>query len=551
MSSDSFHPPFTIRRVPRNQEPTSPPTPPTPSTSKKPPTSAAAKSQPAATTAPAVPAEPVADEPTSRTGGRFRTAGSALSFLSSLAGSRLAREASLRRAANGDWWVETPAAPDAAAELVAGAGGAAYVKMKRNWQPVAASGGLPSREAKSKSLDVKSWPQVELSDLLAQSRLASRRHEATPAVHIVATGSVGRWALDHCVRHGLQVRITPVLRQSLAGGPESGALWLQATAATGAHLTIAFQQSLADMPFATVARAVTASGPPILVDVRCHAPSVLSMLGELSDTDGAWLLGSPDAGHWRMRRAGADIAAADLVCLPDIPIQSHRSVEPTPVPSALPARLVHRSGVDRRADAVLLDDSDLTWLRTLLPTHSAADLAFLLPGPGRHLLLIPGGHAESIPLGLPLSHLGPFGLFVERGCEFSPPLPSPARMACFGLTDEASVVVTRGGAFRFPFDRLTPAWTLWTATSPPVSHDVSAAGHRLLATISAAYEQQLVERSVEPPLSRQPVDPRRRQELITAAAQAEARGEFQRAAELLEAAGQPGPAGRLYERTAK
>jgi hypothetical protein len=203
---------------------------------------------------------------------------------------------------------------------------------------------------------------------------------------------------------------------------------------------------------------------------------------------------------------------------------------------------------------MLVDEVELNWLRSLLMARPADDSLFLLPGAGHYLVLAPGGLAGTLPLGIALEHLGPGGLYVEKGLEFHPPLPEAARQRLFQLSERRVVAVVTKGAYAFDRRRLVPAWTLWVGEAPPVQEGLSPRGKRLLARLSETV-RQAVDREVAALVEQQPaVLPKspvnRRLRWLAEAQQAELEGDWLRAAELLEAAGELVRAGRLYERAA-
>ena len=232
-------------------------------------------------------------------------------------------------------------------------------------------------------------------------------------------------------------------------------------------------------------------------------------------------------------------------------------MELTPVPiqrsqgkiAAIPVQLVSRSGRRQPVDAVLADDQELDWLRLWLMGRPVGEIAFLLPGQGSHFLTAPGGLTGAIPFGQPLTWVGPGALYVALGTEFYPPLPDRARQMRFGLDDLTTVAVLPETAYRFDTTLMTPAWTLWVGEAPTVQRGLSQQGEQLLTKISMAIRQaeakpMRLPRQVEI----KPVSRSERVRLLERAQRSELAGDLVQAAELLEKAGYPGPAGRLYER---
>ncbi len=325
------------------------------------------------------------------------------------------------------------------------------------------------------------------------------------------------------------------------------------------------------MPYTAVTRAVGAdepgqgspdTGEALLVDVRYQVPLASALVAALVPRGARWLLGGPEVGYWRVESAGA---AVDGLALLDVPVIADRAAVMPPIPdSTLPARLtltlVPRRSMATVPDAILLDDAELHWSRTFLLGKPAAETAFLILGSGHHLLLAPGGLLSAVPFGVPLCHVGPGGLYVQAGRDFAPPLPQMARASLFPCPPESIVAVTSASdtgalrAERYALAQMLPVWTLWLGAAPTVLAGVSGAPARRLHQLAEAIEAQ----EAEPPTGMRRLLPRAlrqqrptdRERLLRQALAAQQAGEFVRAAGLLEEAGEPVAAGRLYERAA-
>src|SRR5262249_4016997 len=156
------------------------------------------------------------------------------------------------------------------------------------------------------------------------------------------------------------------------------------------------------------------------------------------------------------------------------------------LPSPTPLSLRPCPGAHERVDAVLLDDVELARVAPFLAGRPAGEVAFLLPGAGKHLLTAPGGLPGLVPIGVPLFRIGPGGLYIESGMGFFPPLPERARRKVFGLDERWTVALVDDGAYRFDVEQAAPAWALWVG-APPASQDgLSRHAELLLQVISKA-----------------------------------------------------------------
>jgi hypothetical protein len=483
-------------------------------------------------------------------GGCFSSAGSALAFLGAAIGARLAAQATCRHGGADDWWIEMPSPWQAVAPLVWTAGGRPFAGDGRHWFAVAPSGRV---QATADGLpDPTGWRTVAWSELLAAAPLPLQRPAAAASVEALVPGVLGRWVLRRALARGLEVGVTPALQQPLRGtGPESGLLRLRLQARQGA-VPLSLLQAVTRLPYTVVARSVGLERGRLLVDVRCRPPLAVNLLAGLVPAAETWVLAGPDLGHRRLRNCGEESDGAGLMTMPDLPITVFDAGPPPALPAPLPVRLVRAASAGRRVDAVLLDEIELQRLPLFLTGRPLSERAFLLPGAGRWLLLAPGGLPGVLPFGIPLTRIGPGGLYLEAGLDFHPPLPEAARIRAFRLAEERAVAVTADGAYGFTTAHLLPVWSLWLGEAPPVQEGLSPAGRRLLAQVSAAIRTAEVERpTAETPVERPlcpPVGDRSR--LLEEAQRAELAGDLVRAAEWLEAAGELVTAARLYERAA-
>lgn len=498
---------------------------------------------------PPPPAAAPAVEP-GATGGHFPSSSGVLAFLGSVAGARLARDAVCRRGPQGEWWAEVEVPWEQAAALVWTAGGLPFAPVGGRWQAVDARG-EPLVAAGGPSFDTASWPQVDLADLLASTMLRPRRLGPSAALDVLVPGPLARWALRRALALRVGVRLVPALRRPLLGeGVESGVLLLRLRP-EGRDIPAALIHALSSLPYTLVGQPIGPEGGNLLIDVRYRPPLAESLLSTMIPENEVWALGAPDVGHWRIRLVGEEVNGDELLTWPAAEPAELPPTGEVRMPEPLAVRLVPRPATSGHVDGVLLDESELEWVRPFLAGRPAGERSFLLPGRERHLLLAPGGLPGVIPFGIPLVHVGPGGLFVELGLDFHPPLPEDARRQAFDLGDGKVVAIVQGGAFGFDAERMAPAWVLWVGDAPEVRGGLSSRGEQLLARVSAAL------RGPEPPPSllkrllgrdRRPAGDRDR--LLKDAQKAELAGDWIGAADLLEKAGELGAAGRLYERAA-
>jgi hypothetical protein len=403
-------------------------------------------------------------------------------------------------------------------------------------------------------MDVSRWEQAGLDRLLAVAPLRPGRYTPAPAVDVVAPGMLARWIVKRAVGLGLSVGLVPVERRPISGEDRpSGATLVRLRSPQGA-VPPSLVRSIAELPYTIVAPAPADEPRGLLVDVRQSLPSPPQVLTSMVAEGEIWAIGADDVGRWRLRPTGQEIDASGL--LDALPLAIAPAPETPAVASTapIPVRLIPRRGGPGRVDAVLLDEAELDWLRRYLATRPAGELAFLLPGDGRHFLTAPGGLPAEMPFGTPMVHVGPGGLYLELGRDFDPPLPDGARQSRFALAPDSVVAVTESQAWRFRIADLVPAWTLWVGEPLPIRAGLSDGGQKLLARVGDAYRRADLEAAQRQhdrgPTAARPLDREQRARKLEEAQRAELAGDLIGAAELLEQAGYPGQAGRLYERAA-
>lgn len=489
------------------------------------------------------------------TGGLFRSANSVLAFLGSVFGTRLAETALVRRTPKGTWWAEIAIKHERISPLIWTAGGRPFARSNQHWVPLSLSGELPPQEADTETIDVDSWSIVELAQLLAAASLPSNRYRGATVLEVIAPGSLGRWILRRATALGLEVTLTPALRQPLHNHSQdpSGVLLIRLQS-HHRPIPAALVHRLTSLPYTIVAApSVDTNRERILVDVRQRLSLASSLIEPMIPQNEIWVLGTADVGNWKLQVKGNQVDGSLLLDAPELLQAQSPQLPAFQPPKPIPVLLVPRPSPGKQADAILVDDKELSWLRTLLMGRPIGEMAFILPGAGYHLLTAPGGLPTQIPLGIPLVCIGPGAIYLELGMDFYPSLPDAARQQRFNLNDHTAVAVAHQQTYHFDTAQIIPSWTLWVGEIPTVKKGLSAEGKKLLKSISQQLQQEAVKPSREKKVSfreHQPLKPRKEVGLLEQAQQEELKGDLVKAAALLEKAGYAGQAGRLYERIA-
>ncbi|MCA1672368.1 MAG: hypothetical protein LC799_09255, partial [Actinobacteria bacterium] len=307
-------------------------------------------------------------------------------------------------------------------------------------------------------------------------------------------------------------------------------------------------------------------GERLLVQHPLASPlpdSQLARLAESHPAGGTWILAGPGWGCARLVAHGELCDGAALVRLDDTyqlvdlnpgpPEQAAGPAEP-PAP---PLRLVRSRtrGVD--VDAILLDDTDLACLPALLEGQPLADIALLVRGRDRHLLLAPGGLLERLPIGEPLYCLGPGLLYLPLGYRTQPLLPPSARSALFPTDTDTAIVLQPDVALAFSLQGRQPVWTLWAGEAPLLDPQLPPAAHDTLAEVDRLVAQPTTPATPTPThrpgiTDRRPIrPPTPARSWWTEALELEAAGDLAGAAQLHEQHNQLLRAAHLYERAAR
>ncbi|GAA3504974.1 hypothetical protein GCM10019016_120870 [Streptomyces prasinosporus] len=392
---------------------------------------------------------------------------------------------------------------------------------------------------------VAGWDAVSLAELAAHSPVADPP-PGLREVAVLAPGALARWLLRRCLATGVATTFTPVERLGADGGGDPGWLLLRLSAADGA-VPAGLVEACGRLP-GTVACRAADTDCRLLIDVRLRLPlDETVLLDEVPAGQHLVVERAASGPPWRWRPLGEPAAGELLDARPVLgtaaPVRT-----PVPVPALgppLPVRLVTSARAPHRVDAVLVADGELDALRRFLrsrPLHETAVVAF---GPGRHLVTEPPGLLHSLPFGTPVHQAGPGALYVESGCVLHPPLPDTARDEVLGLGTDVITVLCRDGAWRLRLQDVRPAWHLWVPEAPAFEAGLSRPARELLERLATLVPEP---EPAAPAAAPTPEAERRR--LNRAAMEHSLRGEYRKAAELLEQAGHFQRAAQMYERAA-
>ncbi|MFJ8082672.1 hypothetical protein ACIQ6Y_18855 [Streptomyces sp. NPDC096205] len=463
----------------------------------------------------------------------------------------LAAVSALHRAGGGEWachaepggtavWLLGTLNPALAGELAVLHGG-----EPRQLLPHGAIA-APRGEGPARIDEVTAWPRLDAVHLVARLPPAVPEVSDRPVVRVLTVRQLLGSVLRQAAAFGVEVTTQAVRARPLAGGEARETLLLELSASES--VPHALVVALAALPRTCVCRPV-AGCERLLIDVRLHPPVDEEVLYSPVPDGELWLVGDP--AEWPPLRLGLLGGPAPA---PAVLVGVAEEAPPPSAPYRLPdallsapataVRVVADPDARDEVDAVLLHDDELPLLRRYLPGRPLGEVAFLLPGPGRHLLLEPVGLARDLPFGVPLRRIGPGACFLECGCGLAPPLPPSARARLFAVDDSSAVVCWQGGLHRYALERMVPAWTLWAPPGPvEVSAGLSAAGRELLDALTELVGPAPASAAA----SRPGADPG---EALERAARLRALGDKEGAAEAFRAAGDLLEAARLFEEAA-
>jgi hypothetical protein len=126
----------------------------------------------------------------------------------------------------------------------------------------------------------------------------------------------------------------------------------------------------------------------------------------------------------------------------------------------------------------------MSWRIAILQGRDLADIATVVLGNNRNLMLAPGGLLEHLPAGEPSYCLGPGPLYLPLGHRTRPELPPSARHALFGQDERHAVVLLPDHAYVFYLTTRRPAWSLWIGELPELDVHLPAATIQALRDLS-------------------------------------------------------------------
>ncbi|WP_322763360.1 hypothetical protein [Frankia sp. Cr2] len=430
-------------------------------------------------------------------------------------------------AGSGGWWVAVEMALDLGRELVSTASGRLFVHADGWFRPDRGWGATPVAPVASVISDgdrgavpTFGLRPVSVVEVVRTAGLHPVAAGTSTEAVVLLPGALAGEVIQRALELGLSVSYRPVRLDPLfdaplhdtplpgaAAGPFGGgrvATELRLSPASGEALPASLPMSLLTAlnrdPFMLVCRATgdgllvqhamaSALPDPVLADL---------LLADLVDT-GTWVLADSSFGCWRLVGLGEPSDGAALVRLADgYPLEPPDRTIPVPDTTSLrldgrldgrpdgqPVAIVpgRTSGVD--IAAALLDDADLAGVPPLLEGHPLAEIAFVVRGRDRHLLLAPGGLLERLPVGEPLYRLGPGPLFLPVGYRTRPRLPETARQALFGAVDDVAVVALPDRAVAFDLRARQPVWTLWAGPGPDLDLQLPPETVAALADVDA------------------------------------------------------------------
>ncbi len=408
--------------------------------------------------------------------------------------------------------------------------------------------------------DPGTLPPVHLPRLVATLIPAGRPQGPFTEIAVVTTGGLARAIVRRWQRAGAEVTIAQLLREPLDSPPGQDtqeAVLIQARSAAG-RLPGPAVAALTDLPHTVVCR----EAGRVLIDVRFALPVDDRQLTAEVPAGQSWIIGGADSGAWRITSRGPAVTPALALAVPAPPALAEADGQAAgahaagpqpgrPAPDhTTPVRVIPMTRPDGRADAVLLDDAELGRLRRFLARSTLADTAFLVLGPGRHLLTEPAGLLEPVPFGVPLHRIGPGGLYLEAGHTLDPPVPLTARPELFRLDGESIVVICTDGSWRLALSAMRPAWCLWAGEMPEAESGLSEHGRELLARLSP-FEVPAAAVAAAAGTAGQSGPVLARGQLLDEAERLEQRGKLAEAARRLEESGELYRAALLYERAAR
>lgn len=468
---------------------------------------------------------------------------------------------------DGTLWIMGPAPGTTVSGVAHLLLGGAWVTADGVVRPVLADGVPPPRGQAPDPRLLAEFRPVPLHELVTRTALVPTQERTHVAVVVLTAGPLARSVARRALSVGADVRYRPVRRRLLlpaetvigthgSSGPDEphGAGTAAVEADPGVLLTItgvdaalprSLLTSVAALPYTVVARALEPS-QRVLVDVAHTLPVDAEELALEVPPGHQWILGTGGLAYT------VDVAGNDFDARPALAATTLIRVPPPPPGLRRPGRAIDQelrlvpAAPTGAADAVLLEDGELDGLRRFLTGRPLAEDGLLVLGPGYHVLTEPGGLLTRVPFGRPLRRIGPGALYLVDGYSLHPALPTGARRSLFDLAPDRLVVLAQGQTIVFRLEEhLVALWTLWLPEQPPatVATELSSRGRAILDRLDTMVT---VSPAARPRGNVQDQSRLRREALL-----AETNDEIERAAELLEQAGDYARAGWLLQRVAR
>jgi hypothetical protein len=404
------------------------------------------------------------------------------------------------------------------------------------------------RDGRPVTGDVTALAPIRLPELVATLMATGSPPAQLTAIYVMTAGRLARPVIRRWQRTAADVSVAQLSVEPLDSPPGSASAQVVLISIVSRAGPLPHQAvvALTELPRTLVCRAADR----LLLDVRFALPMDDHQIAAEVPTDERWIVGGADSGGWRITSHGAE-ARPSLELSFTVPRKAAKPSSPSTAGLAADlrslVRIVPATHPDGRADAVLLDDTELHRLRRFLSRSPLAETAFLVLGPHRHLLTEPAGLLTTVPFGVPVHRIGPGGLYLEAGYVLDPPVPMIARQELFQLDNDSIVVVCAGGAYRLALSALVPAWSLWLGGAPEPTDGISAYGQQLLAQLAPPAAPAATLGSGRHMRQHQPD----RGQLLLDAERLEQRGDLAGAARSLEECGELYRAALLYQRAAR
>jgi hypothetical protein len=499
---------------------------------------------------------------------RFATAAGALGFAEQVMQAAQLDSADCYQAGDGaSWWVAARLTLGAAREMADLGGGRLYVRSGDGvvQDLVVQDRGWGDDPPPGPGVELPELAGTGLLDLVRVAGLHPVPDRPLPAACVLAPGYLVPGIVDRAVDLGLRVTYRLATLDPLfeAAPPRASyGVWLS-TGPRQEALPGGLLSALRDDPFCLVCRP---AGEALLIGHGTASPlsdrSLTRLVGAAGG--GTWLLAAPPDGCARVTWEGEPMDAVALVRRgPAHALTGLDASQPYAEPAGRPSLPEPRPltvvpGGTRAAavDAVLLNDADLDCLPLLLAGDPLADIAFLIRGAGRHLLAAPGGLLTDLPVGEPLTCVGPGSLYLPTGWRLDPPVGPAARAVLFEPDAETAQVVLRDARLGYRLDAAQPLWRLWAGPVPDLDPQLPRSA---LADLEQA-AREIGEPAPVPErprslLSRlrgpRPAEPAGAAEWRRQAHQAELARDYVAAAQLYARHSEPLRAARMWERDAE